>query len=174
MRHLFIAAAAGILTYCVALAAAQTSKASIPFVGVWKLNLAKSEPSSVQRQTTKSTVWTIDDLGGGMFKQTVKWEDSNGTIDTATQTLKCDSQDYPGTIGNGFHGLISCAETDRDTFTFTVKDQNGNPVNRYTRIMSTDGRMFEQIVKWLTPSGQSVSVLNVNGRRMTAFFDKQE
>jgi hypothetical protein len=64
-------------------------------------------------------------------------------------------------------------ETDIDTFTFTVKDQNGKTVNLYTRIMSTDGKMFEQVVKWLAPA-DGLDVLNVNGDRLTAFFEKQD
>ena len=154
----------------------QAEKTSVPFIGVWKENPAKSDYGSMP--PPKSVVWTIEDRGEGMFAQTVTGVSANGVSGVASQTLKCDGKDYPGTFSDmpGLKGLTSCIVRDASTFDFTVKDEGGKVLNLYTRTMSADGATFTQTIKWLTPNGQVVTVLNLNGRRLVgvSVFEKQQ
>jgi hypothetical protein len=165
-----------LLAYLLLAAALQTQSVSVPFIGVWKENPEKSDYGSTP--PPKSVVWTIEDRGEGMFVQTAVGTAANGQSGVATQTLKCDGKDYPGTLANApaAKGFTSCLMRDARTFAFTVKDELGRVLNLYTRTMSPDGKTFTQAIKWLTSSGQVVSELTINGRRVVgpvSIFEKQ-
>jgi hypothetical protein len=163
-----------LLSYLLLAASLQTQTASVPFIGVWKENPEKSDYGSTPRP--KSVVWTIEDRGEGMFVQTAVGTAANGQSGVASQTLRCDGKDYPGTHADGARGFTSCVMRDARTFDFTVKDELGRVLNLYTRTMSPDGKGFTQAIKWLTSNGQVVSELTINGRRVVgpvAVFEKQ-
>src|SRR5262245_32811640 len=70
----------------------QQASAPVPFLGIWKLNLAKSDYGAFP--LPKFVTLVIEDRGGGYFKETNTGQPAEGPAGTVEQILKCDGQDH--------------------------------------------------------------------------------
>jgi len=134
-----------------------------PFVGTWKLNVAKStfDPGPAPRSRTV----TIEQVGDG-----VRWSldqvDANGTRRTIVESPKFDGKDYPRT-GSPIPDAdtISLKCIDAYTLEETLK-KGGNVVATYRQVVSKDGKVR---------TATQMTGTNAGGKRIhdVLLFDKQ-
>ena len=152
MRRHFVIASAVIL----ALATSCFSMAqNNPFVGIWKLNVARSryDPGPPPKGQTR----TWESSG----KVSIKGTDATGTSRAYGYTIKVDGKDYPttGPIPNGAETVASksiAANTVEATF-----KRGGKQVERTKFSVSKDGKLLTIVGKGITPNGQSFNVVMV-------------
>jgi hypothetical protein len=110
-----------------------------PFVGTWKLNLAKSkfDPGPPVRSRTV----TVEPAGDGV-KWSIEQIDANGNPGTVVETLKFDGEDYPrivtGSLGGG-GDTIALQRIDAYTLEETLK-KGGEVVATFRQVVSKDGK----------------------------------
>ena len=134
-----------------------------PFIGTWKLNLAKSkfDPGP----SVKSRTVTIEEAGLGV-KWAIDQVDANGIHRTVVESPKFDGRDYPRTGSpTPDADTIALKRINAHTLEETLK-KAGKVVATYRQVVSKDGK--ERTATQLTgidASGQSVHDVLV--------FDKQ-
>jgi hypothetical protein len=146
MRRYFAIAGIAIL----ALATAGFSKArSNPFVGTWKLNVAKSKYNPGPPPKSQTRMWEPSG------KVTVKGIDATGSARMYGYTIKTDGKDYPttGAIPNGAQ-TIATTGVDATSVRATYK-RDGKQVEITTFSVSKDGKMLTIVAKGSVPSGQT-------------------
>jgi hypothetical protein len=150
----------------------QTSS-TVPFLGVWKLNAAKSNYGTFT--VPKSVTLVVEDRGNGFFKQSNTGQPADGPGGIEEQTLKCDGQDYAYRSDIQYSNFpnvsttryVSCTKRSATTFEFTLRDESKRVLSLSTRTMSPDGTSFTETHKWLY-RGRPVTTITVNGRTMVA------
>jgi hypothetical protein len=109
-----------------------------PFVGTWKLNLAKSKFSP--GPPPRSRTVTIEQAGNG-WKWTIDQVDANGNRSTIVETPKVDGKDYPGTGSPSVdHDTIAFKRIDAYTVEETLK-KAGKVVATLRQVVSKDGKV---------------------------------
>ena len=152
---------ATVLVFVFALFATSAAAQQDPFVGTWKLNLAKSkfDPGPAPRSVTV----TFGAVGAGGVKVTVDTVDGQGNQIHEESTSKFDGKDSPVT-GAPTYDLVARKQIDSHT-RVTINKKAGNVVRMLRGIVSADGRTFTSTGINIDAQGKAQSSL--------AVFDKQ-
>jgi hypothetical protein len=134
-----------------------------PFVGTWKLNLAKStfDPGPPPRSRTV----TIEQVGDGV-KWAIEQVDANGNRRTVVEAPKFDGKDYPRTGSpTPDADTIALKRIDAYTLEETLK-KAGKVVATYRQVVSKDGKVR---------TATQMTGTNAGGQRIhdVLLFDKQ-
>jgi hypothetical protein len=146
-----------------ALAAGPLSAQTNPFVGTWKLNVAKSkfEPGPAPKSQTRTVV-----AEGEGAKYSFEGVRDDGTAISYSFTVKYDGKDYPIT-GSGAPGgadSIAIKRVGTNKAEATLK-KDGKEVGKSVAEVSKDGTVSTVKSKGKTPDGQDYSTDSV--------YDKQ-
>ena len=131
-----------------------------PFIGTWKLNLAKSKFSP--GPSPKSQTITYEAVGQGV-KFTAKGTNAEGKPINGQATANYDGKDYPVT-GNPDWDTIAFKRIDAYKVEVTRK-KAGKVVSTNTRVVSNDGKTMTITEKGVNAKGE-----NFNN---TLVFEKQ-
>jgi hypothetical protein len=146
MRTLFRSIVVAGMLAAATLAVAQTP--AEPFIGTWKLDLAKSQFGN--GPTPKSIIRAYS-LAGDRVVLKLTGIGSDGKQLLQQSTFKFDGMDYAYT---GRPEFDSVAARHVDTYQYeTVQKKAGKVVSTSIVTISADGKMFTQVTKRLTPSG---------------------
>jgi hypothetical protein len=134
-----------------------------PFIGTWKLNVAKSksEPGPVPKSQTRTVV-----ADGDGTKYTFEGVRADGTAISYSFTVKYDGKDYPIT-GSGAPGAadsIAIKRVGTNKAEATLK-KDGKEVGKSVTEVSKDGTVSTVKSKGKTPDGKDYSTDSV--------YDKQ-
>jgi hypothetical protein len=155
MRRHFLATSAVILASITSgFAMAQDN----PFVGKWKLNVAKShyDPGPAPRSQTR----TWESSG----KVTVEGIDAKGKPKNSEFTFKTDGKDHPASGATNGADSVAGKIIDANTVQATFK-MSGKPIEAATYTVSKDGKVLMIASKGTNLSGRSFKNLQV--------YDKQ-
>jgi hypothetical protein len=133
--------------------------AADPFVGIWKLNLAKSR---FEGQAPKSETMKIEALGNGL-KWTSEIVNTDGTTAGGGWSGKYDGKDYALTESADYDA-IAATKINSNTFESVLK-KGGRKVGTGRGIVSKDGKTLTLTSKLKNAQGQDVTDVSV--------FDKQ-
>jgi hypothetical protein len=159
MRIPSIAVAATIILM---LALASAAMAADPFVGTWKLNVAKSKYSPGPPPKSATVKIEAQDNGLKIVANGVNAEGKPTHIETA---FKYDGKDYPYTPTGGPSDLtVAVKRIDANTQELTLK-QGGKVMQTVREVVSKDGKTQTRTIKGKNAQGQEVS--------NTIVFDKQ-
>src|SRR5262245_9206440 len=131
-----------------------------PFIGTWKLNLAKSKYSP--GPPPKSQTATYEAVGQGV-KFTAKGTDVEGKPINLQITFNYDGKDYPVT-GNPDWDTVALKRIDANSVELTRK-KAGKVVSTGTRVASKDGKTLTITEKGVNAKGEKIS--------NTLVYDKQ-
>jgi hypothetical protein len=133
-----------------------------PFVGTWKLNLAKSKFSGTQ--APKSEVRTVVTQGDGE-KVTYEGVAADGSRIAYSFTTTLDGKDSPFSGAHIFGGdSVAVRRVDANTTASVVK-KSGKTLVTLTTVVSKDGRVTTQTAQGTNAQGQPIS--------FTTLWDKQ-
>ena len=149
--------AAAVLAAAVVTAAQTTD----PFVGTWRLNVAKSKYTP--GPTPKSITSTYEAAGKG-YKVSVKNEPSTGPVQQYSYTTTLDGTDTPVTGNNPNADTISVKRIDARTLEI-VNKKGGKVTTTQRQVVSADGK-----TRTVTTTGTDASGQKVNN---VAVFEKQ-
>jgi hypothetical protein len=135
------------------------SAADDPFIGTWKLNLAKSK--FTPGPAPKSQSLTYEPSGNGV-KLTSNQVDAQGNSTPGGYTANYDGKDYPFT--NPDADTIALKRVDAGTVTATWK-KAGKVTMTSRRTVSKDGKTLTIAQKGKNAQGQAVNYVSV--------YDKQ-
>jgi hypothetical protein len=135
--------------------------AQSPYVGNWKINLAKSKYTNVD--PPKSSVRTYTNLKDGFSRGHAVSVDSKGTTVKVSHTLKRDEKDYPVTGSQRWDTISVHNPTDfSDEWRLKLK---GKEVGRGTTVMSKDKKTLTITWEGKNEKGEPASSV--------AVFDRQ-
>ncbi len=123
-----------------------------PWLGTWKLNLAKSTYSP--GPPPKSLTVTIEAAGQGM-KLVSKGIDAEGKATGTQYTANYDGKDYPVT-GSQDYDTVALKHIDAFTLEATRK-KAGTVAQIQTRVVSKDGKIMTNTVKGTNAKGQTIN-----------------
>lgn len=149
--------AAGVVSVAV-LASAQTKD---PFVGVWRLNVAKSKYTP--GPPPKSTTSTFEAVGKG-YRISVKTEPASGPVEQWSYTTNLDGQDAPVTGNNPNADMAAVKRIDTNTLEI-VNKKGGKVTTTQRNVVAADGKTRTNTTTGTDGKGQKVN--NV------AVFEKQ-
>ena len=149
--------AAGLLMVAV-LATAQSKD---PFVGTWRLNLAKSTYSP--GPAPKSTTSTYEAAGQG-YKVSVKTEPASGPAQQWSYTSNLDGKDSPITGNNPNADTIAVKRIDANTLEIVTK-KGGKVTTTQKNVVAPDGK-----TRTVTTTGTDAQGQKVNN---VAVYEKQ-
>jgi hypothetical protein len=149
--------AAGVLTVAV-LATAQQKD---PFVGTWRLSLAKSKYSP--GPPPKSTTSTYEAAGEG-YKISVKTEPASGPAQQWSVTSNLDGKDAPVTGNNPNADMIAVKRIDANTLEW-VNKKGGKITTTQKNVVAADGK-----TRTVTTTGTDAQGQKVNN---VAVYEKQ-
>lgn len=147
-----------VLLFASGLALAQAD----PFVGIWKLNIAKSKfgPGTERKSETR----IVESSPTGM-KVSVDRTSADGSNQQFNYTTNFDGKPHPIT-GEGPFGADSVAVTLGASNTLSYKlTKGGKPVGSGTSVVSADGKTLTLTSKGIDASGKTVNSV--------AVYDKQ-
>lgn len=129
-----------------------------PFVGTWKLNLAKSKFTGIQ--APKSETRTIVAQGAGE-KITYKGIASDGSPISYSITTNLDGKDVPYSGTQPFGAdTVAPKRVDANTVT-SVSKKAGKTLFTTRTVVSKDGKVSTQTTKGTDDKGQPISVTTV-------------
>lgn len=135
--------------------------AQSPYVGTWKLNLAKSKYTNVD--PPKSVVRTYTNLKDGSSRMDAIVVNSKGETEKAGHTLKRDGKDYPFTGSNRWDAISVHNPTDfSDEWRLKLK---GQEVGRGTTVMSKDKKTLTISWQGKNEKGEPASSVAVADRQ---------
>src|SRR5215510_2708964 len=123
-----------------------------PFIGTWKLNLAKSKFSP--GPPLQSLTLTYEAVGKG-FKATIKYTDAEGKPINFQYTANYDGKDNPVT-GNPDWDTQAWKRIDAYT-SETTRKKAGKVVSTGTRVASKDGKTLTITEKGVNAKGEKIS-----------------
>ena len=133
-----------------------------PFVGTWKLNLAKSKFTGTQ--PPQSEMRTVVPQGDGE-KVTYEGTAADGTPISYSFTTHLDGKDSPFSGAHIFGGdSVAVRRVDANTTTSVVK-KAGKTLITLTTVVSKDGMVTTQTARGTNAQGQPIS--------FTSVWDKQ-
>jgi hypothetical protein len=143
-----------------ALAVVATAQSKDPFVGNWRLNVAKSKYSS---PAPKSTTSTYETAGKG-YRVSVRTEPASGPVQQWSYTTNLDGMDAPVTGNNPNADAIAVKRLDATTLEL-VNKKGGKVTTTQRNVVSADGKTRTVTTTGIDAQGQKVN--NV------AVFEKQ-
>src|SRR5262249_29906014 len=123
-----------------------------PFIGTWKLNLAKSKYSP--GPSPKSQTVTYEAVGQG-YKVTIKTTDAEGKPIDSQFTANYDGKDYPVT-GNPDLDTIALKRIDAHTLE-SARKKAGKVLSTATIVVSKDGKTRTLTEKGVNAKGEKFS-----------------
>jgi hypothetical protein len=157
LARVMMVLAAGVLAVAV-LAHAQPKD---PFVGAWKLNLAKSKYSP--GPPPKSTTSTYEAAGQG-YKVSVRTEPASGPAQQWSYTSNLDGKDTPVTGNNPNADMMTVKRIDANTLEIVSK-KGGKVTTTQRNVVAADGK-----TRTVTTTGTDAQGQKVNN---IAVFEKQ-
>jgi hypothetical protein len=142
-------------------AALATAQSKDPFVGTWRLNVAKSKYSP--GPPPKSQTTTYEAAGKG-YKVSVKSEPTSGPVQQWSYTTNLDGKDAPVTGNNPNADMQAVKRIDANTLE-SVNKKGGKVTTTQRNVVSADGKT--RTVTTTGTDGQGQKVNNV------AVFEKQ-
>ena len=135
-----------------------------PFVGTWKLNVAKSKYAGTQ--APKSETRTVEAQANGL-KHTIEGTAADGSRIAYTFTTNLDGKDSPiSGVGQPSGGdSIAVTRVDAHTTTAITKKADKSVLTTSRAVVSKDGKVMTNTVKGTNAKGQSGS--------FTSVWDKQ-
>jgi hypothetical protein len=140
------------------LAAGQLKADDNPYLGTWKLNVAKSkaENTTVPKSMTRTVT-----MAGAMVKYSFEGVAADGTPTSYSFTVAYDGKDYPVT-GTGMPGDADTISIKRTGNKATaVLKKAGKEVGTSTSEVSADGKTTTLKASGKTPDGKMVSSVSV-------------
>ena len=134
--------------------------AADPFVGTWKLNVAKSKINPGPPPKSEIATFAAQENG---LKLAVDIVEADGKAVKVSYTAKFDGKDYSVSGVTGAD-TISIKRVDANTFSELFK-QAGKEVGSATLVVSKDGKTLTRTSKEKNAKGQEVT--------NTAVYDKQ-
>jgi hypothetical protein len=138
-------------------------QANDPFIGTWKLNLAKSTFDAA-RPAPQSKTLTFEDRGG-VFLVLSETTDTQGRLTSARAAFKRDGKDYP---------VAAKAQQTDMTLAYKAVDAHlveviikidGKTIATGTESVSRDGKTFTFSATGTTRQGQSTTSVEVYDRQ---------
>ena len=150
-----------ILAVLVAGAVIVSTQAKDPFVGTWRLNVAKSKytPGPVPKAQT-----TTYEAAGQGYRVSVKAEPASGAAQQWSYTTNLDGKDTPITGNNPNADMLAVKRIDANTLD-TVNKKGGKVTTMQRNVVSADGKT--RTVTTTGVDGQGQKVNNI------AIFEKQ-
>lgn len=153
LARVMMVLAAGVLAVAV-LANAQPKD---PFVGAWKLNLAKSKYSP--GPPPKSTTSTYEAAGQG-YKVSVKTEPASGPAQQWSYTSNLDGKDTPVTGNNPNADMMTVKRIDANTLEIVSK-KGGKVTTTQRNVVAADGKTRTVTTTGTDAQGQKVNNITV-------------
>ena len=113
-----------------------TAQPKDPFVGTWRLNIAKSKYSP--GPAPKSQVATYEAVGQG-YKVSVKIEPASGSVQEWSYTSNLDGKDTPITGNNSNADMVAVKRIDAHTLE-SVSKKGGKVTTTQRNVLSADGK----------------------------------
>jgi hypothetical protein len=145
--------AVGMLTAAV-LATAQTKD---PFVGTWRLNVAKSKYSPGPAPKSQTAVY---EAAGKGYKISVKAEPASGAAQQWSYTTNLDGMDAPVTGNNPNADTISVKRIDAHTLEAVAK-KGGKVTTTQRNVVAADGKTRTVTTTGTDAKGQKVNNVTV-------------
>jgi hypothetical protein len=136
------------------LALATVALAADPFIGTWKMNVAKSKIAS---QAPKSWTLKIEALDNGL-KWTSDIVAADGTAAIGVWSGKYDGEDYANTLG-GDYDAVAAKKINANTFDSVLKKE-GKVVGSGRGVVSKNGKTLTITTKLKNAQGQDVVVFD--------------
>jgi hypothetical protein len=148
------------MTAIMVLALASVVMAADPFVGTWKMNVAKFKSNSWP--APKSAIWKMEVQNNEMK---VIWDEMGprGNVIHAEYSAKYDGKDCPVT-GDSHFDTVSVKRIDVYTVDSTYK-KNGKVVMNDRIVVSKDGKVMTDTMKGKDANGQDFSVVAILDRQ---------
>jgi hypothetical protein len=153
LARVMMVLAAGVLAVAV-LANAQPKD---PFVGSWRLNLAKSKYSP--GPPPKSTTSTYEAAGQG-YKISVKTEPASGPAQQWSYTSNLDGKDTPVTGNNPNADMMTVKRIDANTLEM-VNKKGGKVTTTQRNVVAADGKTRTVTTTGMDAQGQKVNNITV-------------
>lgn len=153
LARVMMVLAAGVFAVTV-LAIAQSKD---PFVGSWRLNLAKSKYSP--GPPPKSTTSTYESAGQG-YKVSVKTEPASGPAQQWSYTSNLDGKDMPVTGNNPTADMITVKRIDANTLEI-VNKKSGKVTTTQRNVVAADGKTRTVTTTGTDAQGQKVNNITV-------------
>ena len=138
-----------------------TSQPKDPFVGTWRLNVAKSKYSPGPPPKSQSSTY---EAAGQGYKVSVKAEPASGSAQQWSYTSNLDGKDTPITGNNPNADMVAVKRIDAHTLE-SVNKKGGKVTTTQRNVVSADGKT--RTVTTTGTDGQGQKVNNV------AVFEKQ-
>ena len=140
-----------------ALAVLTTAQSKDPFVGTWRLNVAKSKytPGPVPKSVTS----TYESAGKG-YKVSVRNEPATGPVQQYSYTTNLDGTDSPITGNNPNADTIAVKRIDSNTIE-TVNKKGGKVTTTQRNVVSADGKTRTVTTTGTDGQGQKVNNVGV-------------
>jgi hypothetical protein len=148
---------AGVLTVAVL----ATAQAKDPFVGTWRLNLAKSTYSP--GPPPKSATSTYAAAGQG-YKVSVKTEPASGPVQQWSYTTNLDGKDAPITGNNPNADMVAAKRIDANSLEI-VNKKGGKVTTTQKNVVAADGK-----TRTVTTTGTDAQGQKINN---VAVYEKQ-
>ena len=142
-----------VMTAILVLALATLALAADPFVGTWKLNLAKSNGTPAPKSQTLKIV-----AQDGGFKWAFNTIEADGRATNGVWSGKYDGKDYSLTVNSDFD-TVADKRLNANTLNSVLK-KGGTVVGTGQEIVSKDGKTLTLSSKLTNAQGQSVSVFD--------------
>ena len=149
-----------ILGSVLAAAIGASTRESPPFVGTWRLDLARSSFGATPSPRSDTTVMAAVENGYRVVTDQVS---PDGKAIRYEYTVRFDGKDYPVTGSLKFEA-ISVSKVDDRTFDWIMK-KDGKTVSRGRTVYSPDGKFRTLTYAWTDSSGRKLEV--------TAVFERQ-
>ena len=147
--HLTIVLAAGVL----AVAMFASAQPKDPFVGTWRLNLAKSKYSP--GPAPKSSTSTYEAAGQG-YKVSVKTEPASGPVQQWSYATNLDGKDAPVTGDNPNADMVAIKRIDANTLESVAK-KGGKVTTTQRNVVAADGKTRTVTTTGTDAQGQKVN-----------------
>jgi hypothetical protein len=135
--------------------------AADPFVGTWKLNLAKSKYSPGPPPKNLTVTYEATENG---IKATTEGVNAEGKPVATTYTATYDGKDTPVTGTGAPYDTIALKRIDANTVELTTK-KDGKVVGKGKRVVSKDGKVLTVASKGTNAKGEPTNNI--------AVYDKQ-
>lgn len=152
LPRLTIVLAAAALT----LAVVANAQSKDPFVGTWRLNVAKSKYTG---PAPKSITSTYEAAGQG-YKVSVRNEPASGAVQQYSYTTSLDGKDSPITGNNPNADAVAVKRIDANTLEL-VNKKGGKVTTTQRNVVSPDGKTRTVTTTGTDPQGQKVNNVGV-------------
>ena len=133
--------------------ASTTAQSKDPFVGTWRLNVAKSTYSP--GPAPKSQVSTYEAAGQG-YKVSVKSEPATGATQQWSYTSNLDGKESPITGNNPNSDTVAVKRIDARTLE-SVNKKGGKVTTTQRNVVAADGKTRTVTTTGTNPQGQKIS-----------------